>query len=84
MELRVAGSDTREAMSTRAVRLAAQSAAVAAAPGWAAAFLAPVAWEAHLDIAGTGPWLTPLCLALGIGSSGWTAPLARRAFFRSL
>lgn len=68
-ELRVAGSDTREAMGTRAVRLAAQSAAVASAPGWAAAFLSPAAWDAHLNISGTGPWLIPVCLALGFGSA---------------
>jgi len=80
-ELRIAGSDTREAFETTTVRAAGQAAAVLSAPGWAAAFCASNAWGDALDISGTGAWLLPLCLllAFGGGLASWRAGRERIA-----
>lgn len=78
-ELRVAGSDTREALATRTVRASTRAAMLAAGPGWAAAFASAGAWEAHLDLRGSAVWSVPLMLVLGVGAAlaSWRAASVR-------
>ena len=65
--LRVAGSDTREAMATPTVRAAAFAAGLAAAPGWAAAILAPAAWGEHLAMdERVAPWFAIALITSGV------------------
>ncbi|HEX9776374.1 MAG TPA: ATP-binding cassette domain-containing protein [Actinomycetota bacterium] len=75
---RVAGSDTREAFSTRTVRLAAFGTMLAVGPGIASIAAIAPAWEALLDVRNTGLWLPPLMivLALGVAIGTWWAGAA--------
>jgi branched-chain amino acid transport system permease protein len=71
---RIAGSDTREAAATPTVRAAALAAALAAGPGWAAAFGMPKAWDTYLSMpSGAGAWFAVGSVALGVGCAviGW-------------
>ena len=68
--MRVAGSDTREAMATPTVRAAAFGAAFASAPGWAAAIVAPPAWDAHLAMdERVAPWFAVALIISGVISA---------------
>lgn len=68
--MRVAGSDTREAMATQTVRAAAFAAGLASAPGWAAAIVAPAAWAAHLAMdERIAPWFSVAMIVSGIVSA---------------
>jgi ABC-type branched-subunit amino acid transport system ATPase component/ABC-type branched-subunit amino acid transport system permease subunit len=71
---RLAGSDTREAFATPAVRLAAVATALVAGTGWAAIMGAPSAWREWIELpSGLGPWfVSGLIFAAGAAAIiGW-------------
>jgi branched-chain amino acid transport system ATP-binding protein len=71
---RVAGADTREAQASPAVRAAAAATALAAGPGWVAAFGTPAAWKRYLEMpSALAPWVAIFLALAGLG----TAVIAR-------